>query len=271
MRAAATVLLIATALPAASGWRTMRTRPTTRLASTKESMADAPKSFVQGDLRAAAMKLHTREQAPKEGEAEAPKRRPKRDPTVLDYAQFLLDSKVAYAEFERIVNTQECLKDFRNTGLERVAALEKDLATLAADFDDDVAGLEAGKFGPEYAKKLADLDADMSASDNAAESEALGRFMCHFYNHYFAHTAGGRMIGNKMAKLLLDGKKLAFYEWDGDEKAMGAKVRENIDAMALDAWSDAQRDACIDETANTFKYSGSLLRYLSGDYGEDEA
>mmetsp|Transcript_39919 Transcript_39919/g.124849 ORF Transcript_39919/g.124849 Transcript_39919/m.124849 type:complete len:250 (-) Transcript_39919:352-1101(-) len=249
----------------------MRTRPTTRLASTKESMADAPKSFVQGDLRAAAMKLHTREQAPKEGEAEAPKRRPKRDPTVLDYAQFLLDSKVAYAEFERIVNTQECLKDFRNTGLERVAALEKDLATLAADFDDDVAGLEAGKFGPEYAKKLADLDADMSASDNAAESEALGRFMCHFYNHYFAHTAGGRMIGNKMAKLLLDGKKLAFYEWDGDEKAMGAKVRENIDAMALDAWSDAQRDACIDETANTFKYSGSLLRYLSGDYGEDEA
>ena len=43
--------------------------------------------------------------------------------------------------------------------------------------------------------------------------------MCHYYNHYFAHTAGGRMIGRKMAANLLDGTTLKFYQWEsGDVK-----------------------------------------------------
>lgn len=29
---------------------------------------------------------------------------------------------------------------------------------------------------------------------------SLPGFMCHYYNHYFAHTAGGRMIGRKVAE-----------------------------------------------------------------------
>ena len=36
-------------------------------------------------------------------------------------------------------------------------------------------------------------------------------FLCHFYNVYFAHTAGGRMIGAKVASMILDSKDLAFY------------------------------------------------------------
>ncbi len=37
-------------------------------------------------------------------------------------------------------------------------------------------------------------------------------FMCHFYNIYFAHTAGGRMIGTKIASMLLDSWELNFYK-----------------------------------------------------------
>lgn len=31
-------------------------------------------------------------------------------------------------------------------------------------------------------------------------ASSLPGFMCHYYNHYFAHTAGGRMIGRKVAE-----------------------------------------------------------------------
>ena len=37
-------------------------------------------------------------------------------------------------------------------------------------------------------------------------------FLCHFYNIYFAHTAGGRLIGAKVAQMILDSKDLAFYK-----------------------------------------------------------
>ena len=37
-------------------------------------------------------------------------------------------------------------------------------------------------------------------------------FLCHYYNVYFAHTAGGRMIGAKVASMILDGQELAFYK-----------------------------------------------------------
>ena len=37
-------------------------------------------------------------------------------------------------------------------------------------------------------------------------------FLCHYYNIYFAHTAGGRMIGAKVASMILDGAELAFYK-----------------------------------------------------------
>lgn len=37
-------------------------------------------------------------------------------------------------------------------------------------------------------------------------------FLCHFYNIYFAHTAGGRMIGTKVASMILDSQQLNFYK-----------------------------------------------------------
>ena len=37
-------------------------------------------------------------------------------------------------------------------------------------------------------------------------------FLCHFYNIYFAHTAGGRMIGTKVASMILESRQLNFYK-----------------------------------------------------------
>ena len=88
-------------------------------------------------------------------------------------------------------------------------------------------------------------------------------FLCHWYNVYFAHTAGGRMIGTKVASMLLDDAKLAFYEWQGDLSTHMGGVRDSINAVA-EGWSRQQKDTCLEETALSFKYSGELLKLIMG-------
>ena len=92
----------------------------------------------------------------------------------------------------------------------------------------------------------------------------LERFVCHFYNFYFAHTAGGRMIGKRMADALLDGRTLNFYQWTaGDvDKELLPGLRSKIDALVA-TWSREQKDKCLDETANSFKGGGAMLQHLS--------
>ena len=65
------------------------------------------KGFVE-EMRSMAMRLHTKEQAPKEGqkEVEAPEQRhvAKWDPSVEGYLSFLVDSKLVYDPLEGIIN-----------------------------------------------------------------------------------------------------------------------------------------------------------------------
>jgi hypothetical protein len=153
-------------------------------------------SFIETELRGAAMRLHTRSQAPKEGEAPEEAREPYVT-TRSDYLQFLVDSKHVYEALEEIVDNKPDLEIFRNTGLERTQALETDIAFLMKEYD-----LERPAVGPaglEYASKLKSI-------------RSIPEFMCHYYNFYFAHTAGGRMIGKQMSSLLLDKKTLEFYK-----------------------------------------------------------
>ena len=59
--------------------------------------------------------------------------------------------------------------------------------------------------------------------------ESIPKFMCHYYNHYFAHTAGGRMIGRRMADNLLESTTLKFYQWEGGD----VKVKQPIFSFFL--------------------------------------
>lgn len=66
-------------------------------------------SFVQNEMRSYAMKLHTRDQAPREGQQKAEKPftvwEPKRD----NYLQFLVDSLVVYETLDNIVARYESI------------------------------------------------------------------------------------------------------------------------------------------------------------------
>lgn len=67
------------------------------------------KGFVE-EMRFVAMKLHTREQAPKEGEKKPePEQKPMAQwqPTVEGYLRFLVESKAVYDAMEEIVSTGE--------------------------------------------------------------------------------------------------------------------------------------------------------------------
>jgi heme oxygenase len=70
------------------------------------------------------------------------------------------------------------------------------------------------------------------------------------------------MIGKKMSEVLLGGHTLRFYQWEGDVKVLLDNVRKDIDVLAS-TWSEDERQQCLDETAATFRYGGSLLSYIS--------
>lgn len=212
-------------------------------------MTEKDRGFI-AEMRKVAMKLHTKDQAPKEGGKEAPKQGPW-TPTRPGYLRFLTESKVVYDTFDRLVNTSDAYSALRNTGLERSGGLVKDLEYFKTSFDLSPPELKADGPGLTYCALLEKL-----------AKEDPPAFICHYYNFYFAHTAGGRMIGNKVAGMLLDGHTLEFYKWDSDVNELLENVRRSINKMA-EGWSESEKAHCLEETEASFKYSGIILRCIT--------
>ncbi|KAM0000741.1 putative Heme oxygenase (biliverdin-producing) [Helianthus debilis subsp. tardiflorus] len=206
------------------------------------------KGFVE-EMRFVAMKLHTKDQA-KEGEKEAQEKPlPKWEPSIDGYLKFLVDSKLVYDTLEKIVDKADYPEyaEFRNTGLERAESLAKDLAWFK----------EQGYSIPEPSSPGLNYSAyveELSKKDPQA-------FICHFYNTYFAHSAGGRMIGKKVAEMILNGKELEFYKWDGDLKQLLQNVRDKLNKVA-ENWTREEKNHCLEETEKSFKFSGEILRLI---------
>ncbi|KAJ6747276.1 HEME OXYGENASE 1 CHLOROPLASTIC-RELATED [Salix koriyanagi] len=203
------------------------------------------KGFVE-EMRFVAMKLHTREQA-KEGEKEVKEKEEeavrKWEPSVDGYLKFLVDSKLVYDTLEGIVEKAvfPFYAEFRNTGLERSEKLAKDLEWFK---EQGYTIPEPSSPGATYSQILQ----EMSEKDPQA-------FICHFYNIYFAHSAGGRMIGRKVAEQLLEKKELEFYKWDGDLSQLLQNVRDKLNKVA-ESWTREEKDHCLEETEKSFKHSG---------------
>ncbi|KAI9190946.1 hypothetical protein LWI28_001206 [Acer negundo] len=209
------------------------------------------KGFVE-EMRFVAMKLHTKDQA-REGEKEVkePEERPvtKWDPSVDGYLRFLVDSKLVYDTLEDIVQKAPfpSYAEFRNTGLERSEKLAKDLEWFKEQGYAIPEPSSPGIYYAEYLKELSEKDPQA--------------FICHFYNIYFAHSAGGRMIGKKVAEMILDNKDLEFYKWDGDLSQLLQNVRDKLNQVA-ESWTREEKNHCLEETEKSFKFSGEILRLI---------
>ncbi|KAI3811175.1 hypothetical protein L1987_20893 [Smallanthus sonchifolius] len=201
------------------------------------------------EMRSVAMKLHSKDQS-KEGEKETQgKPWPKWEPTTDGYLKFLVDSKLVYDTLDKILDKAEFPEyaDFRNTGLERAGNLAKDLNWFK----------EQGHLIPEPLSPGLDYSLyveELSKKDPQA-------FICHFYNTYFAHTAGGRMIGKKVAAKILSGKELEFYKWDGDLSHLLQNVREKLNRVA-ENWTTDEKIRCLQETERSFKFNGDILHLI---------
>ncbi|CAH8389556.1 unnamed protein product [Eruca vesicaria subsp. sativa] len=206
------------------------------------------KGFVE-EMRFVAMKLHTKEQA-KEGEKETktPEERSVSiwEPTVEGYLKFLVDSKLVYDTLEEEA-TSPTYAEFKNTGLERSKKLAIDLEWFKEQDHEIPQPTDLGKTYSQYLKDLAEKDPQA--------------FICHFYNIYFAHSAGGRMIGRKVAEKILDGRELEFYKWDGELSKLLQNVREKLNKVA-EEWTRDEKNHCLEETDKSFKYSGEILRLI---------
>lgn len=123
--------------------------------------------FIATELRGAAMRLHTREQAPKEGEREVSVQAEPYVPTHMDYLKFLVDSRHVYAALEEIVDQYDELTLYRNTGLERVKGLDIDIEWMASEFNLEIP--EVGAAGLTYAKDLKEI-----------ASRSIPAFMCKY-------------------------------------------------------------------------------------------
>eukprot|EP00878_Enallax_costatus_P013978 GHUV01014617.1.p1 GENE.GHUV01014617.1~~GHUV01014617.1.p1 ORF type:complete len:184 (+),score=52.94 GHUV01014617.1:597-1148(+) len=174
-------------------------------------------------------------------------------PTLNGYLQFLAESKVVYETFEDVLKDEKHPEyaRFQNTGLERSKALAEDIAWYTQHFDLPQPVTKPDGPGMQYAKHLRDIAANDPQD-----------FICHFYNYYFAHTAGGRMIGNKLASSLLGGKELKFYQYSGDVNQLLDNVRSNLNDLA-ETWTRAQKDHCLKETADAFKWSGAVMACMT--------
>lgn len=214
--------------------------------SSSENTSNKPYSFVQDEMRPYAMKLHTRDQAPKEGQQKAQTPFTKWQPSRANYLQFLVDSLVVYEAFDAITQKYDLLAPLRHTGLERSNALKEDIKWMT-QYDTTLSVPPVSTAGTDYVAVLHRIAAD-----------SMPKFLCHYYNHYFAHTAGGRMIGAKMADLLLESKVLHFYQWEGDVKVLLEETRRKIDDIAVN-WTSEEKQACLEETMATFQYGGSLM------------
>ncbi|XP_022897289.1 heme oxygenase 1, chloroplastic-like isoform X2 [Olea europaea var. sylvestris] len=216
--------------------------------TSKKRCPGEAKGFVE-EMRFVAMKLHTRDQA-KEGEKE-PEGKPlgKWEPSVEGYLKFLVDSKLVYDTLETIMDKAAFPEyaEFRNTGLERSESLAKDLEWFKTQ---GYAIPEPSSPGVSYAQYLEEL--------SEKDPQAL---ICHFYNIYFAHTAGGRMIGKKVAEKLLNKEELEFYKWDGNLSELLQNVREKLNRVA-ENWTREEKNHCLEETEKSFKLSGDILRLI---------
>ena len=143
------------------------------------------------------------------------------------------------------------VKPFQHTGLERGQALAKDIDWLASSKGIEPLAFKENGPGNSYVKLLRSLAA-----------EDVPAFVCHYYNVNFAHMAGGRMIGKSVSNAILDGAELQFYQYEGDSKEMGDKVKEDIEAAAQ-SWNEEDRKRSVEQTPQAFSYSGALLQCIT--------
>ncbi|XP_023923359.1 probable inactive heme oxygenase 2, chloroplastic [Quercus suber] len=170
-------------------------------------------------------------------------------PSMEGFLNYLVDSKLVFNTVERIVDESShvAYAYFRKTGLERSEALEKDLEWLRQQ---GFVIPEPSSPGISYAKYLGELS-----------EKSAPLFMCHFYNIYFSHIAGGQVIARQVSEMLLEGRELEFYKWEGNVAELIKDVREKLNMLG-EHWCRDEKNRCLKEATKAFRFLGQIVRLI---------
>lgn len=165
-----------------------------------------------------------------------------KEPNVYRYVQFLTETRRVYWIFEHMVPVDHRMR--------RIDALNEDITNICRNMDVPEPHLIPGGPGEEYASLLSGLVA----------SKNVPAVTCHMYTFYFANAAGGSMIGDYLCQALQLGSSsaLTFYEQDAE---VLKDIRQDLDAKAS-AWTEDQRQTCMEEVPRAFEASLKLLEIL---------
>ncbi|PSR99747.1 Inactive heme oxygenase [Actinidia chinensis var. chinensis] len=170
-------------------------------------------------------------------------------PSMEGFVKYLVDSKLVFDTVERIIDESNDVSYayFRNTGLERSGGLSKDLKWFRQQV---IVIPPPSDPGVTYVKYLEGL---------AEKSPPL--FLSHYYNIYFSHIAGGQVIGKQVSEKLLEGRRLQFYRWEGNEEELLKGVREKLNMLG-EHWSRYDKNKCLREAKKSFQYLGQIVRLI---------
>ena len=73
--------------------------------------------------------------------------------------------------------------------------------------------------------------------------------------------AGHDSLSLQVASMILEGRELEFYKYDGDFRPKLDAVRETLNKVASN-WSREEKDHCLEETKASFSYSNNILRTI---------
>lgn len=68
----------------------------------------------------------------------------------------------------------------------------------------------------------------------------------------------------QVGEMLLDGQSLKFYQYDGEVQELLDDVRRKINELS-ESWTPEQKAHCLEETEQSFKYSGMVMQRITAD------
>ncbi|WP_036554808.1 heme oxygenase (biliverdin-producing) [Nocardioides insulae] len=166
------------------------------------------------------------------------------------YAAYLRRLRMIYAALEetgRQLSADPVVAAVHDPGLDRLAALDADLAHWAPGASVDVGSPAAAR----YAARI------------RASAEWGGLYLAHHYTRYLGDLSGGQAIGRILDRTFaLGGAGLAFYEFPAVPKPKPYKdaYRARLDALAL---SPAAVERVVAEVQVAFRLNQDLFDELS--------
>lgn len=175
------------------------------------------------------------------------------------YTDYLLRFRGIYAVLEQAVRDHAAdpmVAAVSDTALERLAAIDADLAHWAPDLDPTA---------PVDSPAAATYRERLAAAGDLAAGGWGGALVAHHYTRYLGDLSGGQAIGRILDRSFdLDGSGIAFYDFAEIPKPKPYKdaYRSRLDALGLDA-AGVQR--VVDEVKVVFALNQAVFVELGAD------